>query len=205
MQPGDPRCGTVCAGSADGSTVTARRDPGTLGLGGCCLQRGWQCPPSGATGPTDRRVAGVNDGVPHLAERLELLFCTVPRAVGSTQLHSADSVAAALAAQGIHVTPTHLANLRAGRRDNPSAVLLAGIARVFDVPLAYFFEDDVAQDASSGLRTLTALRDAGVQKVMLRAQGVSPTSLEAVATVLAQIRLIEGLDEAAPAAGEGSP
>ena len=136
----------------------------------------------------------MSEGVPQLAERLELLFSTVPRAVGSTQLHTADSVSVALAAQGIHVTPTHLSNLRAGRRDNPSAVLLAGIARVFDVPLAYFFED--AQDVSSGLRTLAALRDTGVQKVMLRAQGVSPTNLEAVATVLAQIRRIEGLDEA---------
>lgn len=137
----------------------------------------------------------MSEGVPHLAERLELLFSTIPRAAGSDQLHSSESLAAALQKQGIQVTPTHLANLRAGRRDNPSAVLLAGIARVFDVPLAYFFEEDVAADVSSGLRTLATLRDAGVQKVMMRAQGVSSSNLEAVAEVLAQIRRIEGLDQ----------
>lgn len=139
----------------------------------------------------------MNDGIPQLAERLDLLFRTVPRQAGSPQLHTNESMASVLAEQGISVTANHLSNLRTGRRDNPSARLLAGLAEAFDVPYNYFFEDQVADEIGASLRTLVALRDSGVQKVMLRAQGVSPANLEAVLTVLDEIRKIEGLDAAA--------
>ena len=138
----------------------------------------------------------MNDGIPQLAERLDLLFRTVPREAGSPQLHTNESVASALAEQGIPVTANHLSNLRTARRDNPSARLLAGLAKIFDVPYDYFFEDQVADEIGASLRTLVALRESGVQKVMLRAQGVSPANLEAVITVMDEILKIEGLDAA---------
>ena len=34
----------------------------------------------------------------------------------------------------------HLSHLRANRRDNPSARLLAALAELFGVPISYFFE-----------------------------------------------------------------
>lgn len=82
------------------------------------------------------------DGMPGLASKLNFLFATVPRAAHLSQLHTNETAAAALDAFGVRVTKTHLSHLRAGRRDNPSARLLAGLAHLFGVPIAYFFDEE---------------------------------------------------------------
>ena len=134
----------------------------------------------------------VDEGIPGLADRLDYLFKTVinPK---TSRLYSNDAVAAALAEKGISVTGTHISHLRTGRRDNPSARLLAGLAELFGVPLGYFFEPEVEEQIKEELQTLVALRDTGIRSVMLRAQGISPQSMEHLKALLDRIREIEGL------------
>lgn len=134
------------------------------------------------------------ENVPHLAERLDTLFQTVPQADNPTKLHSSASVAEALGEQGISVTPNHIRALRSGRRDNPSFRLLMGLAELFRVPLDYFVDESAAEEIRESLDALVAMRDTGVEQVMLRAHGVSSESLGSVLTLLDQIRRIEGLD-----------
>jgi len=75
-------------------------------------------------------LTGGVDGLPGLADKLNHLFATVPRSTTSTRPHSNESAAEALQQYRIRVTKTHLSHLRAGRRDNPSARLLSGIAQL---------------------------------------------------------------------------
>lgn len=138
---------------------------------------------------------GHPDHLPNLAERLDTLFRTVPRGDDPSKLHTSASVARTMQQQGISVTPNHIRALRTGRRSNPSFRLLAGLADLFHVPLDYFTDDSVASEIQESLGALTAMRDAGVEQVMLRAHGVSSESLSSVLTLLDQIRRIEGLDE----------
>src|SRR6476660_8984649 len=114
----------------------------------------------------------VDEGIPGLADRLDYLFKTVinPK---TSRLYSNDAVAAALAEKGISVTGTHISHLRTGRRDNPSARRLAGLAELFGVPLGYFFQSDVEEQIKGELQALMALRDTEIRSVMLRAQGIS--------------------------------
>ncbi len=135
------------------------------------------------------------DELPDLAERLDLLFRTVPRTAGSQRYHSSGSAADALQKQGITVTPNHIRALRTGRRRNPSFRLLVGLAELFHVPLDYFVDDSAARDIQESLRALVAMRDTGVQQLMMRAHGVSSESLGPVLALLDQIRRIEGLDD----------
>ncbi len=93
------------------------------------------------------------DGIPGLADKLNYLFATVPRAVNTSQLHTNETAAMALEKYGIGVTKTHLSHLRAGRRDNPSAKLLAGLARLFGVPIAYFFDEEREREVNQQLAT----------------------------------------------------
>lgn len=137
---------------------------------------------------------GGDQGIPGLAEKLNHLFSTVP-ATTRAGLHSNDSAAAALAERGISVTGTHLAHLRTGRRDNPAASLLAGLADLFGVPIGYFFDPTTEEKINSELDALVALRDSGAKSVMLRAQGLRPESLEKVQDLLDLIRKLEGLDD----------
>jgi len=134
------------------------------------------------------------DDLPLLAERLDLLFRTVPRDDDGSQLHTSSSVVEALQQQNISVTPNHIRALRNGRRRNPSFRLLAGLAEVFRVPLDYFVDDSVAEEIQDSLEALVAMRDSGVQQIMTRAHGVSAESLGTVLALLDQIRRIEGLD-----------
>ncbi len=96
------------------------------------------------------------DGIPRLAERLQHLYDVVPQADGSP--YSNDALAAEVSALGVPVSVAQIANLRAGRQANPSALLLRGIARVFGVPLDYFFDDDTEAAVRSELEALVALR-----------------------------------------------
>lgn len=142
-------------------------------------------PQSGASHPDD---------LPNLAERLDLLFRTVPRASGSPDLHTSASVAEELESKNITVTANHIRALRTGRRRNPSFRLLAGLAEIFHVPLDYFVDESVSAEFEESLHALAAMRDTGVQQLMMRAHGVSTESLGPVLALLDQIRRFEGLD-----------
>ncbi len=135
-----------------------------------------------------------HDSIPGLAEKLNHLFMTVPAGT-RPGLHSNDSAAAALADLGVKVTGTHLSHLRTGRRDNPSARLLIGLAELFGVPIGYFLDPTIEARINGELDELAALRDSGARSVMLRAQGISPGNLRKVQDLLDMIRELEGLDE----------
>ena len=94
------------------------------------------------------------------------------------------------------MTGTHLSHLRTGRRDNPSARLLAGLAELFGVPIGYFFDPTMEDKINSELGgTRPRCRDSEAKSLMLRAQGISPQSMEHLKGILERIREIEGLDD----------
>jgi hypothetical protein len=132
--------------------------------------------------------------MPSLAEQLQRLFATVPRP-GGRDYWMNEEAAAAITAAGTAISPGYLSQLRTGKRDNPSARHLAAIARLFEVPIEYFFDPEVAEKIDADLRLLTAVRDAGVQGIALRAQGLSQKSLEGLAGMIEHIRYLEQLPD----------
>src|SRR6478735_384399 len=150
----------------------------------------------GEVDPVGGIGVGGDEGIPGLAEKLNHLFLTFA-APTRTGLYSNDSAAAALGELGVTVTGTHISHLRTGRRDNPSARLLAGLAQLFGVPIGYFFDPTMEERINSELGALTALRDSEAKSLMLRAQGISPESMKHLKGILERIREIEGLDDRA--------
>lgn len=134
-----------------------------------------------------------SEGIPGLAEKLNHLFATVP-APTKSGLYSNDTAALALEERGVTVSGVHLSHLRSGRRDNPSARLLAALADLFGVPIGYFFDDTMESQINAELDALIAFRDSRAKGLMMRAQGVSPESMEHLEAILERIRKIEGLD-----------
>src|SRR3954447_13232652 len=133
------------------------------------------------------------EGIPGLADKLNHLFATAPAPTKSGR-YSNDTAAEALAGYGVTVSGVHLSHLRSGRRDNPSARLLAALAELFGVPIGYFFDPTMEERINAELDALTALKDSRAKSLMLRAQGVSPQSMEHLEAILERIRQIEGLD-----------
>lgn len=133
-------------------------------------------------------------GVPGLASKLEHLFATIPQP-GNRGSYTNEAVAIELRKIGVSVTAVHVSNLRTGRRDNPSARLLAGLAEVFGVPIAYFFDPERERAVNEQLEALAELRDAQVQGLMLRSDGVDATTVMHFIAALKQIRGMEANDE----------
>lgn len=122
-------------------------------------------------------------GIPHLAERLDALFVKVPRP-GTSSPWSNDAVAEALTEAGVSVTAPYLSQLRSGRRNNPSARLLAAISDFFGVPITYFFDTDEHDRISSQLATLAAARDARLSGVLARTHTLSDESKSELAGII---------------------
>ena len=140
-------------------------------------------------------MAGGSGGENVLAERLNQLFATVHPAGRKpyTLREVADAINAEAGSTIISVS--YLSQLRAGQRTEPSHSRLVAIARFFGVDVDYFSGDVPAEDAGQQLEFLTAMRDAGVRSIALRANGLSESSLAAVRAVIENARRLENLPD----------
>lgn len=125
-----------------------------------------------------------DDGIPHLAARLEHLFQTVPRRDG-TRKYSNARAADELTASGVAVTGHYLRMLRNGERTNPSAKLLHALSVLFEVPMDYFFDDQVAARTDSQMETISAVR---MRRARMVSSGVAPDEIADLEQLLGELR-----------------
>jgi transcriptional regulator with XRE-family HTH domain len=135
-----------------------------------------------------------------LADRLNHLFATVHP--GGRGPYSNEEVAQAIRRDGGEISRAYIAYLRSGQRENPTMQHLEALAAFFGVKPSYFFDEDVATSNDAELDLLLAMHDSGVRAVALRAAGLSPKGIRAVADIIERVRDLEGLptepDEPAP-------
>jgi transcriptional regulator with XRE-family HTH domain len=130
-----------------------------------------------------------------IAERLDHLLTTVhPAGRGPFTLREVADAINAEAGANI-MSAAYLSQLRNGQRAEPSHSRLAAIAKFFGVDIEYFSDSVAADEADRQLEFLTAMRDAGVRSVALRAAGLSEASLTAVRAVIENARRLEGLPD----------
>ncbi|WP_344309630.1 XRE family transcriptional regulator [Fodinicola feengrottensis] len=125
-----------------------------------------------------------------ISAKLEHLFHTVRKS--NQREYSNDEVSAAIARdQDETISSSYIWYLRSGQRDNPTLRHLTALARFFGVPAAYFFDDEATERVEAELALLTAMKDAGVRDVALRAAGLSPASLRTIYDVIARVSELE--------------
>ena len=93
---------------------------------------------------------------------------------------------------GPTLSMTYLSQLRNGTRDNPTKQHLEALADFFGVNPAYFFDAAAADQIDAQLDLLAAMREAGVREIALRAAELSPEGQRALATIIAQVRQLQG-------------
>lgn len=91
------------------------------------------------------------------------------------------------------ISGTYLWELTTGRKRNVTVEQLDVLAQYFGVPSEYFLNDDVADRVDTQLRLLAALRDTKVRNLALRAEGLSPQSLDALLTMVNEARRLQNL------------
>jgi transcriptional regulator with XRE-family HTH domain len=125
-------------------------------------------------------------------ERLNELFrMSRPKGLRWTN----DEVAAEIkkADPDIKVSGAYLSALRTGKRTRPSPELQVALAKFFGVSPAYFFDSQRGEQIGHQLAALDDMRQAGVRAIALRAVGLPTESLDAMTTVLDQMRRLQGL------------
>ncbi|MFI9275547.1 hypothetical protein ACIGXM_33290 [Kitasatospora sp. NPDC052896] len=110
---------------------------------------------------------------------------------------------------GGRISGTYLWELATGKKHNVTLEQLDVLATFFGVPLEYFLNDAVAERVSSQLAMASALRDTRVRNLALRAEGLSPASLDALLTMVDEVRKLQNLprinDAADDPAADGGP
>jgi len=131
-----------------------------------------------------------------LAEKLGRLFRAIhPRGRGE---YTYREVADGIRQRGLApISGTYVWQLRTGQRSNPTMKHIEGLAAFFGVPVNYFFNDDVATRVDTELDMIVALRETPIRHIALRASGLSPESLSAIAEMIEHVRRLEGLPDRA--------
>ncbi|MFD6153590.1 Secondary metabolite protein [Streptomyces sp. NPDC060243] len=95
----------------------------------------------------------------------------------------------------IAVSASAIQQLRTGINTNPKMQTIRSLASFFGVSPAYFFDEEEAERQRAEIQVLAAMRDRDVRNVALRANGLSASSLQMLATVIDQARKLEGMPE----------
>lgn len=121
-----------------------------------------------------------------LTSRIDRLFQVVRRANG--EQHSHEEVARACReSTGETFSAAYLWQLRTGRRDNPTKRHLEALAAFFQVPPAYFFDDEQGRALAEEIELLGALRNNAVRNLALRAVTLSEEGLGTVTDIVEAI------------------
>ncbi len=91
------------------------------------------------------------------------------------------------------VSRSYVWKLRHGRNRNPSLDVIESMSEFFQVPPAYFFEPGDAAEGRAGELAAAAalLQDASARLVSEKVRGLSPTSMEAVNSLIDNLHAIE--------------
>ncbi|HIT76876.1 MAG TPA: helix-turn-helix transcriptional regulator [Candidatus Avipropionibacterium avicola] len=126
-------------------------------------------------------------GVPQFGARLQALVDHVPRRDGQGY-YSDERIAEEISASGIPVTQNYVWMLRNGRRTNPSAQIVYGLATLFEVPMEYFLNEEVSQRILAQLEVLSELSK--TRASIRERYGVSEQDLATLEATVSRIRSI---------------
>lgn len=122
-----------------------------------------------------------------LAEKINRL-CETMRPAGSKPPSNDDIAAAIRAKVGEKISGQYLWQLRKGTRDNPTRQHIQALAQYFKVPVAYFFDDDIAGAYDADMELINALRDPDTQQIAIRAAELTPAGRRAVLALIDSTR-----------------
>jgi transcriptional regulator with XRE-family HTH domain len=89
------------------------------------------------------------------------------------------------------ISHVYVAQLCKGERANPTVRHLEMLANFFNVPMAYFFDDVVAEKINAEIDMIAAFRDAGVRDVALRVAGLSPLGRDVIRDMVENVSRLE--------------
>ncbi|CAM5285208.1 MULTISPECIES: helix-turn-helix transcriptional regulator [Streptomyces] len=130
-----------------------------------------------------------------LAGKVDKLFTTI-RANGREYTY--EEVARGCSElSGGTFSKTYVWQLRTGQRTNPTKRHLEALAAFFRVPVAYFFDDDTADRVDSQLALASAMGNAEVRDIALRAMSMDDSGRKSLARIIREVSKMHATTAAA--------
>ncbi|WP_314173991.1 helix-turn-helix domain-containing protein [Streptomyces winkii] len=127
--------------------------------------------------------------MPSLAEKIDKLFSTI-RAGGREYTYEEVARGCGELSAGTF-SKTYIWQLRTGQRDNPTKRHLEALAAFFQVPVAYFFDDDTAERIDSQIALASAMRNAEVRDIALRAMRMDDAGRASLLRIIAEVSALQ--------------
>jgi len=134
-----------------------------------------------------------------IAKRLDLLFRTVTKKGGKEHSYREIEELA-----GGATSSTTIWKLRTGRTRNPSLKTLQALGTAFQVPVAFFFDEDVAPEDVSKYRHQYRSEQM-VEQIALRSYDLDDEGKQAVLNMINWVRKAQGLDNNEEESAEDAP
>ena len=96
--------------------------------------------------------------------RFAVLYDTQARPNG--QPWTAKALTEALKRRGVGTTLSYVTQLRNGGRDNPNYAIINGLAKIFSVPVAYFFDGDISEQWPSIIQPSNAHKHTDINRML---------------------------------------
>lgn len=127
-----------------------------------------------------------------LAEKIERCFITMhPADRGPFTLRE---VSEGMAKLGASASVGYLWNLRTGKQTNVGLDKIQALAKFFHISATYFLGDEKeVDDIDAQMAVVRAMRNPAVRDVALRAGELSPAGLRAIAAMLREVEMVQGL------------
>lgn len=126
-----------------------------------------------------------------LADRLNRIVATVHPADRGPYTNE-EIVNGIRASGGPSLSVPYLNHLRRGRRDNPTKTTLEGIARFFQVPVAYLFDDDLSESGDPDRHLLAVVRNAGLESFIELVAELPEETRQSVARIVEDLHRMHG-------------
>ncbi|MDI3420594.1 helix-turn-helix domain-containing protein [Streptomyces luteolus] len=140
--------------------------------------------------------------MPPLADKIDKLFRTI-RTNG--QEYTYEEVARGCSElSGGTFSKTYVWQLRTGQRDNPTKRHLEALAAFFRVPAAYFFDDDTAERVDAQLAIASAMGNAEVRDIALRAMSMDDSGRKHLARIIHEVSLMRSAASSGGQSGGGN-
>jgi transcriptional regulator with XRE-family HTH domain len=140
--------------------------------------------------------------VPSLAEKIDKLFKSITP--GGREYTYEEVARGCSELSGGTFSKTYIWQLRTGQRDNPTKRHLEALASYFHVPVAYFFDEDAAERIDTQIALASAMRNAEVRDIALRAMSMDDAGRASLLRIIAEVSGLQATAAASAETGDGS-
>ena len=117
-----------------------------------------------------------------ISEKLDWLFTNIHHPDGREYMYS--EIQDETERRGRKITASYIGKLRRGEQENPAWDVISVLAQVFDVPITFFYQQQMNEDELERIKIAAILQEERVGEIALKARNLSPAQRQTILDVI---------------------